>query len=191
VNSVILLPTWLVVRRLAKRAERAFGRPLPARMLERKDLYRVAPRWGSGLLVGDKQARACPFLTASDLDKFHAAAGAGYCLVGFWGRGVNSHAFHYAAAEPAGSIWLRLPFGGIYMDNEDAGAAIPDFLHALFAFIDAAKAKQLSYTVMHGFTGGEIRLDDAAGHSWRAEGNFLYYPNFRHHFSEALADPAG
>jgi hypothetical protein len=40
-----------------------------------------------------------------------------YRLFTFWGYGSNSYAFYYTRISEAGEMYLRLPFGGVYMNE--------------------------------------------------------------------------
>jgi hypothetical protein len=99
--------------------------PVPA------GLVRIFP---DGMLFGSAIAQQEPLLTQSDVHKFIEHAREGYFLIGFWGHGVNSYAFYYVRDDPRSRVYLRLPFGGVYMDSEENAARIARFLPALLEF---------------------------------------------------------
>ena len=86
------------------------------------------------LLYGSDIAQREPLLTQSDVDAFIERPRDGYFLVGFWGHGVNSHAFYYVRDGSQSRTYFRLPLGGVYMDNEEHATRIARFLPAFFAF---------------------------------------------------------
>lgn len=71
--------------------------------------------WLQQDLFGTHEARNDLYLIQSDFEEFNQAP-EGYCTIGFWGHGMNSHAFYFQRVEPWCRIWLRLPFGGLDSD---------------------------------------------------------------------------
>jgi hypothetical protein len=57
-----------------------------------------------------------------------------YFLIGFWGHGVNSYAFYYVRVDSGRRIFFRLPYGGVYMDNEKNAAYIVQFMTRFLEF---------------------------------------------------------
>jgi len=174
------------VKRLQKEYEELFGQPFPDWMIDGADVAEVIPERGGGLLIGDAAAQARPALVGGDVAEFVDDAPNGYLLVGMWGHGVNSHAYYYCHAEPAGRVWLRLPFGGVYMDNDDTAAAIPDFFTRLHEFRQTLRARHMRYLITHHFSSGEILIETADGRRAHHSGTFLYYPEFERYFADIL-----
>lgn len=58
----------------------------------------------------------------------------GYFVVGFWGHGINSYAFQYNRKNSWSEFSLRMPYGGVYMDNNIKAGKITDFITKYFAF---------------------------------------------------------
>ena len=115
---------------LEERFQDTFGIPLAALPIP-AGLVRINP---GALLYGSEIARGTPLLTQSDVDEFIDAPREGYFLIGFWGHGVNSYAFYYVRDDPRSRVYLRLPYGGVYMDNDENATRISRFLPALFEF---------------------------------------------------------
>lgn len=93
-----------------------------------------SPDAQEAMLFGSESARARRCLTQADLEWFERDAPQGYAMVGFWGYGVNSYAFYYARVDAWSRVYFRLPYGGMYMDNEQASEQIRLFVQSLFAF---------------------------------------------------------
>jgi hypothetical protein len=115
---------------LEQRFQAAFGIPLAALPMP-PHLGRIFP---GALLYGSELAKQKPLLTQSDVEEFVGCPREGYFQIGFWGHGVNSYAFYYVRDDPRSRVYLRLPFGGVYMDNEENATRIARFLPALFEF---------------------------------------------------------
>jgi len=177
---------WRTLKPLRTDFAEAFGQPFPNWMVENTDVVEIVPDRGGGYLVGDAHARARPVLVGGDLTDFVNAAPVGYLMVGLWGHGVNSHAYYYSHVEAAGRVWLRLPFGGVYMDNDDNAAAIPDFFTRLYEFLHILRDRRMRYLITHHFSSGEIHIETADGRTAEHHGTFLYYPEFERYFAELL-----
>ncbi len=74
--------------------------------------------WQGQTLFGTARGTEPLYLLQSTIDAFLGAAPFGTLSVGFWGHGLNSHAFYYQRREPWGSLFLRLAYGGFDDDNE-------------------------------------------------------------------------
>lgn len=89
------------------------------------------------LLFGSQSAAKNPIVFMGDVDRFQAESLENYYLVGFWGHGLNSHAFYYVRVDSWRKVYFRLPYGGGLMDNEKAAYDIMLF------FIQYAYAESL------------------------------------------------
>src|SRR5690606_25955874 len=74
---------------------------------------------GDGLLIGSKEALKSPYLVQGGINSFLISEIDEYFITGFWGHGINSHAFYYSRIDNLSKIFFRLPFGGVYMNNEE------------------------------------------------------------------------
>jgi hypothetical protein len=77
--------------------------------------------WQGQNLFGTARGTEPLYLLQSTIDAFLSAAPFGTFSVGFWGHGLNNHAFYYQRREPWCSLFLRLPYGGL--DGDDGQAA--------------------------------------------------------------------
>jgi len=109
---------------LYRRFESAFGIPL-AFVPMPADLTQIFP---GRLLWGSAMSQQEPLLTQSDLEAFLSGSRAGYFLIGFWGHGVNSHAFYYVHDDGRNRVFLRLSYGGAYTDNGEQARRVAAFL---------------------------------------------------------------
>jgi hypothetical protein len=100
-------------------AER-MGGPLPSTLLPPDQPL----HWQGQTLFSTARGTEPPYLLQSAIDSFLSGAPLGHCSVGFWGHGMNSHAFYYQRREPWCSLFLRLTYGGFYDDNERAALQI-------------------------------------------------------------------
>lgn len=96
-----------------------------------RDLTQIFP---GQLLWGSAISQQEPLLTQSDIEAFLSGSRAGYFLIGFWGHGVNSHAFYYVRDDGRNRIFLRLSYGGAYTDNEEQARRVATFLPAFVDF---------------------------------------------------------
>jgi hypothetical protein len=98
--------------------------PLPSQCISVTD---------DGLLVGNAEAARRPLLVEEDIDEFLSVPD-GYFLAGFWGHGVNSYAFYWCVADPRQRVFLRLPYGGVYMHPEETAAGVLSVLRSYAGF---------------------------------------------------------
>lgn len=124
------------------------------------------------MLFGSHSARARRCLTQTDLEWFLRDAPQGYAMVGFWGYGVNSYAFYYARVDAWSRVYLRLPYGGMYMDNDQAAARARLFVQSLFAF---ERRIQLATSSWSAIEAGErsVFARTHGSNQWRLEGSIL------------------
>lgn len=76
-----------------------------------------------------------PYLTEGDVESFLTKAPDGYVMLGLWGYGINSYAFYYCSVTPEARIFLRLPYGGVYMGDREA-EALPAFFDHFTPFLE-------------------------------------------------------
>jgi len=73
-------------------------------------------------------ARQRTYKDQAHIENFLQEAPEGYFYTGFWGHGVNSHAFYYSVVNQWERIFLRLPYGGLYMNNEEGAEYVKKVL---------------------------------------------------------------
>jgi hypothetical protein len=85
-------------------------------------------------------------LVQEDIDEFLSVPD-GYFLAGFWGHGVNSYAFYWCVADRRQRVFLRLPYGGVYMDPKKAPAGVLSVLRSYAGFWTRRKAADIARLV--------------------------------------------
>jgi hypothetical protein len=106
--------------------------------------------YGSAIALVDQ-----PYLSQGDIERFLSDAPLGYFVAGFWGYGVNSYAFYYCSVEPGAKVFLRLPYGGVYMGDDERDALL-DFCERFTAFVEEARPRVTS-----------LELVESMGYSYR------------------------
>lgn len=114
----------------------SFGIPIPDAWIQGKQLFPIEQ--GSNLLMGSQLAVREPYLIQGQIAKFLKTSPPGYYLIGFWGHGVNSYAFYYCRVDEKSKVFFRLPYGGVYMDNDQRAKQIREFIVAFLAFEQSA-----------------------------------------------------
>ena len=99
---------------VAHYAER-IGEPMPRGLIP-ADLELL---WLGQLLFGTAAALEHPYRVQPDVEDFLRDAPEGHFAIGFWGHGIQSHAFYVQRVEPWCRVYLRIPYGGVYSDHED------------------------------------------------------------------------
>ena len=156
---------WLP-RAFAARLERELGLPLSELPLPAESLHPLDERAAhESVFFGTQAAREHCALTEADLDWFMTQAPQGYAALGFWGHGVNSYAFYYTRVDAWSRVFVRLPFGGVYMDNQEASARIGRYLPALFEFERRIQATTTSWRVIESMGAGRY-LRQSGSRSW-------------------------
>ncbi len=97
--------------------------------------------WQEQTLFSTVQTAEPLYLLQSTIDAFLSAAPLGFFSVGFWGHGINSHAFYYQRREPSCSLFLRLAYGGFYDDNERAARQIRATMEWFAGFLPIVSAR--------------------------------------------------
>ena len=98
---------------VAHYAER-IGEPMPRGLIP-ADLELL---WLGQLLFGTAAALEHPYRVQPDVEDFLRDAPEGHFAIGFWGHGIQSHAFYVQRVEPWCRVYLRIPYGGVYSDHE-------------------------------------------------------------------------
>ena len=114
-------------------------------------------------LIGSKEALKDQYLVQGSIDHFFEDLHGQYFLMGFWGHGVNSYAFYYIRSDPKSKIFFRLPYGGVYMDNDKEKVRINKFLTRFFDLENKLSNENVEYLfVMEsmGTSGFKLKLKD-------------------------------
>jgi len=161
-----------------------FGIPLPAGMLPEEPLH---PFSDAPCLFGSGAAHELgPALAHGDLSWFLERAPRGYVLVGFFGHGVQSHAFHYARADAQSRVYFRLPYGGVYMDNELAARRIRAFLTGYFAVEPVLRERTTRLVAVDAMGAGRYQLSGKDGTRVEVDRSLLGDASFESFFAPIL-----
>lgn len=110
------------------------GLPFPPLPRDLADRLREVDTW----VFASREVEASPW----DVDIFAAEAveddPPDYVLVAHTGYGVNSWAMHYFVVQGSLGIFLQVPWGGVYTDNEAAVARLKELFAAAGELIEAA-----------------------------------------------------
>jgi len=130
------------MKNLKRLFESAFGTALERVIPLEENLVPIDGSTAGSLLWGSPAAAPKQYLIQSDIDPFMTSCEPGYFLVGFWGHGINSSAFYYSRVNAWSRVLFRLPYGGVYTDNDTMAQHIVQFLTHYFDF-----ERELSKTV--------------------------------------------
>ncbi len=139
------------------------------------------------ILVGSEIAKEKPFLIQGETGEFIEDCPEGYYLLGFWGHGVNSYAFYYSLVDAWRRIFFRLPYGGVYMDNEEMAELIRKFLTAYLAFEQHIKDKVASLIAVESIGSGYYKIIMPEGKEFELEQSLFDDPDFQEELGNNIA----
>ena len=114
--------------------------------------------WQGQTLFGTAQTLEPPDQFQYTVDAFLSEAPLGTFSVGFWGHGMHSGAFHYQRREPWGSLFLRLPYGGFFEDNERAARRIKATMVWFARFLPILSERTHHFTAVDSMGDGLYRI---------------------------------
>ncbi|OGW55284.1 MAG: hypothetical protein A2Y48_10505 [Nitrospirae bacterium RIFCSPLOW2_12_42_9] len=160
------------MEKLRKAFENSFGIPIPEIMLPKEKLS----SWDNALLFGSSVAKSCKelYLIQGNITKFIESCPEDYFLIGFWGHGVNSYALYYLRVDSWSKIFFRLPYGGVYEDNEKNARHIREFLINFFAFEKELVGKVKSLIAVESMGEGSYKVVTFDGKEISFKGTLLY-----------------
>ena len=141
----------------------------------------------TSMLVGSDVAHAHGVsLAQAEIGPFLRTAPEGYLLVGFWGHGVQSHAFYYIRVDAQSRVYFRLPHGGVYMDNERAAQRIRVFLTRFVAIAPPLRAQTTSFVAVDAMGEARYRLVGKDGTTVELDRSLLVDASFEERFAPVL-----
>lgn len=105
------------MKKLKDKFQKIFSIPIPRSLLPLDKIWRVCEKLEYSLLLGSSIAIQRPYILQADIKPFIDSCPKDYYLIGFWGHGVNSYAFHYSLVDEWRKIFFRLPYGGVYVSG--------------------------------------------------------------------------
>jgi len=159
--------------------KQSFGFSLPQSLLPQEKLLPLEEDPEESLLFGSPSAVLKPFLVQGDIKSFIDSSPEGYFLIGFWGHGVNSYAFYYSRVDHWSRIFFRLPYGGVYMENEKMARQIREFLTRYIAFEKSIMGKISSFIAIESMDEGYYRLVSKEGKTIELKESLFCNPEFK------------
>jgi len=166
---------------------KSFGIPIPKIILPDTKLVPLDnENPDEAYLFGSPIALEKTYLIQADLEPFINWCPEGYFLIGFWGHGANSYAFYYSRVDSWSNILFRLPYGGVYMDNEENAEYIREFLTRYFDFEKKLK-REVNHLIAIESMGRELyEIVKPDGTRWETKESFFGNPNFDERFFQSL-----
>lgn len=153
------MPPLTTADLLASYAER-IGQPMPHGLiptdLEMQWMGQLL--FGSGVALEDRPYRVQP-----DVDDFLREALEGHFAIGFWGHGIQSHAFYIQRVEPWCRVYLRIPYGGIYSDHQAQAIELHRLLLWLPEFLREARSQCRHLKLVDSMGDGQLRAENDDG----------------------------
>ena len=164
----------------------AFGKPISQVIPLKEGLVPIEGSVESSLMFGSPVAAKEQFLLQSDIDRFLTSCPEGYFLVGFWGHGINSCAFYYSRVDAWSRVFFRLPFGGVYTDNNAMADHILKFLTGFIYYEIKLKEAGVSFIATESMHRGYYKIAMPGNNIFELKESLLASPNFDEKFGEFL-----
>lgn len=174
------------MRKLKTVFRKCFGFDVPDLMLPSSPVQAVGPNPERRLLLASAEAVMGPDLDEALTEYELETAVDGHYLIGFWGYGVNSYAFYYQRVDSRRRVFFRLPYGGVYMDNDEMAHDIRAFLQAYVEFEQTCSARLRSLLAVDSMGFGLYEVVGVDGTTVRVEESLLRRPAFAEHFAPVL-----
>jgi hypothetical protein len=172
------------MNKLIETFKKSFGTSIPRIMLPKEEIFPLDNKNSEeAFLFGSKIARKEQFLIQGSIGSFIKSAPKGYFLIGFWGHGVNSYAFYYSRIDSWSKILFRLPYGGMYMDNEKMGKYVQEFLTSYFQFERRIKKRVKTLIAVESMGKGYYRIELHDGKMFEFEESLFENAEFMKIFS--------
>lgn len=113
-------------------------------------------------LIATRVAQNDPLLIQGDLDSIEDAP-VGYGLAGFWGYGINSYAFYFQTVTDYRRLFVRLPYGGMFMDDARCHVNIREYLSALLEYVSLDLRSYETFAAFESMGWGYYRLETQMG----------------------------
>ncbi|HOQ78497.1 MAG TPA: hypothetical protein PLB65_07950 [Candidatus Cloacimonas sp.] len=167
-----------MLKKLKEVFQGIFGIPLPESPMADKLLVPLTDNVKECLLFGSEIAAKDAFLIQGSLSRFISECPEGYFLIGFWGHGINSHAFYYSRVDSWSKVLFRLGYGGAYMDNALEAKYIKDFLIRYFDFERKISGQVKSFIAIDSMDEGYYSIELPDGKEYEIQESLLRRPNF-------------
>ena len=163
-----------------------FGVELDQLIPLQEDLIPFGKNADDAKLFGTKVAAKNLFLLQGHINKFIKLCPEGYFLVGFWGHGVNSYAFYFSEVNSWKKIFFRLPYGGVYMDNEKMSKYICNFLSNYFNLEKKLHGKVKYIIAIESMDEGYYKIIMSDSKKIEIRESFFQKPKFEEKFADLI-----
>lgn len=135
------------------------GEPMPLGLIPADlELLRLGQ-----LLFGTAAALEHPYRVQPDVEDFLKEAPEGHFAIGFWGHGIQSHAFYVQRVEPWCRVYLRIPYGGVYSDHEAQALSLHRVLLWLPEFLRDARQNCRHLRLVDSMGDAQLKLESIDG----------------------------
>ena len=156
---------------------------IPARLLPPTNLNTIDRYFFSN---NKEDSKAVP-LIQGDIDRFFEKTPIGTYRLGWWGHGINSYALYIQLRSKSSSIFLRLPFGGCYEDNQKRLVQINEYLEVLVGILEQCDKRGIDIEVCESMGFGFYRMFTRDGEGTEFEESLFEHPNPTVRFNKMLA----
>jgi len=174
------------MKKLKSAFKDAFGVPIDQIIPLEINLVPIDGQSDVAYLFGSPIAVENPYLIQGAIGHFIESSPEGYFLVGFWGHGVNSYAFYYSLVNSWKKVFFRLPYGGVYMDNEKMAKYIIAFLTLYFKFEQKIERKVSEFIAVESMDEGYYRIVMPDNNSMEFRKSLFTEPEFEEIFHSIL-----
>ena len=175
------------MKKLKSYFQESFGIPIPPIMLPNVELVPLDDSDpDESFLFGTPIALKKQYLVQGAIRDFINNCPQGYFLTGFWGHGVNSYAFYYSRVDEWSKVLFRLPYGGIYTDNEAMAGYIRKFLANYFGFERELKRKYQRLIATESMGRSYYKVLTSENEILETEESFFEKPDFEERFFQSL-----
>jgi hypothetical protein len=165
----------------------SFGTPIDQIIPLKDDLVPIDGPVLSSLMFGSPVAAQEQFLIQSDIDPFMTSCPQDYFLIGFGGHGINSSAFYYSRVDSWSRILFRLPYGGVYTDNDAMAKLIVQFLTSYFGYEQKLREAVKNFVAIESMHKGYYKIEMPDGNIFELNKSLLAAPDFELKFALFLA----
>lgn len=168
--------------------EKDFKIPVPEGMLPEEGLVPLDGKpVGESLLFGTPTETRTPIDPPLETVKILPD---GYCVVGYWGHGINSYAFQYNRKNSWSEFSLRIPFGGVYMDNKANAEVIEKFFTEYFKweanFLKEGLDKTIHLAAFDNMGQGFYEIGGSNKKTLRVKESLINQTKFQQQFDQTL-----
>jgi hypothetical protein len=143
-----------------------------------------------GIYVGSQTALQNLMLVQGHIQKFKTSTPPGYYLIGLWGHGVSSYAFYYQVVDTWQRVFFRLPYDGVYANEEKDAVCIRKFLTQYLALLPDLKSAVTSWVAIESMWQGSYKAILTSGKVIELNESLFQCDNIRERFRFLLASEA-